>query len=251
MNNFTKKVLALVSAITLGFTATAQQRQVDLDVSIASPMENAVIPYNEQFNLVIAIINNGPDEMVTGDSIFYQTPFSQNVQMGTLQGNIAVGDTFAIPMTLTNTNTTGQDQTANICVYVFNPSVDIEVNGQPISITYFDTDSTNNQACVNNITLQSGATSVEEMEIAKQALVVFPNPATEKVGFRYTAQSNEEILVVVSDILGREVIRQNLGKAIQGAEKTYELDITALNTGNYILSVTDGAIQTVGRIAVK
>lgn len=252
MNTFTKSILATASALTLAFSASAQQRQVDLEVSITSPAANAVIQYNEQVNFTIAIKNNGPEDMISGDTIFYQTNLEQGVKMGTLQANVPAGQTIGLPLQFTNTNTTGTDQVANLCVVIFEPNSQLQDNNNnPVYVGYLDTDTSNNESCVNNVTLKSGATSLNDVEIASNGLVVYPNPATAKVGFRYTAVANEEVVAVVSDILGREVIRKNLGAAIKGAEATYELDITSLNAGNYILSVTNGSVQTIGRVTIK
>lgn len=251
MINFTKTIFAAAAALCVMSDVQAQNRRVDMEVSVTQPTSGTVVPANANFDFVINIKNNGPDDMVVGDTIFYISSISQNVEIATLTNAIASGATVSQSFALTNSNTTGTDQTANICFTVFNPNTDVTQGGNPVSVSYDDVDTSNNTDCAMNITLKSGSTSVEEAVVNNNGLVIYPNPATDKVGFNYTATSSSDVSIVVFDIMGREVMRHNFGAGLPGVEKAYELNINELNAGNYILSVINGDAKTMGRVQVK
>lgn len=251
MKKLSTLLFAAFSTLVLADTANAQIRNIDMEISVTEPASGTVIQPNANFVFKIILKNNGPDNFVTGDTIFYQASFSSQVQIALLNRNINMGETAEIPITLTNSNKSGQDQTANICVKFFDPNSEVTINQQPPNLTYQDTDTSNNLACVTNITLKTAPQSIEGLETVGNALNLYPNPASDRVSFNYTAaRSNEEVSVVVTDILGREVLVQSLGTTQAGLEKTYTVDVASLKAGNYMMIIRSGQEQATGRIII-
>lgn len=252
MKLLSTKIISLLSATVLSFSAMAQQRQVELEVSISSPSANAVIPYDGIVDFKIIIKNNGPEDLITNDSIFFETNLQQGVQMATVPGAVPSGQGVELPLQFRNQNTTGTDQVANLCIRVFDPSTQLtDTNNNPVMVGYIDTDTTNNDVCVNNITFKTAPTSVKSINVSDKTIAVFPNPANDKVSFKFTALAADEVIVSLVDILGREVLSKNFGNGQLGIEKFYELDITQFKSGSYILMVTNGDNKSTSRIVIK
>jgi hypothetical protein len=93
----------------------------------------------------------------------------------------------------------------------------------------------NNKTC-NSINLTSWVTNVGIIEAGIQGLVLFPNPATHKLNLAYDFGSNNSGFVTVTDITGKVVYTQDLGKNISGAQKI-QLNINDLNSGAYFLQL--------------
>jgi hypothetical protein len=123
------------------------------------------------------------------------------------------------------------------------------MGSNPISVSYIDTDSSNNGACVK-INLKSGTTSTQEL--TKDINInVFPNPASNQISFELTAASNEDVIATVIDVTGRIMLTKSLGKGIAGAKNNYSLDISSLNNGNYLLKVSNSNNVYNATITVK
>lgn len=252
MKKISTLLIAALGSLAFANTSSAQIRDIDMEISVTQPTSGSVIQPNASFVFNIVLKNNGPDNLVTGDTIFYQASFSSNVEVAILARNINASETAEIPITLNNNNRSGQDQTASICVKFFDPNTEVQINQQSPNLTYQDTDTSNNLACVTNITLKTAPQSIAGLETIDNALNLYPNPVSDKVSFNYTAtRTNEAVSVVIMDVLGREVLSQSLGNTQAGFEKTYTVDVSSLKSGNYMVIIKSGHEQATGRIIVN
>jgi len=65
---------------------------------------------------------------------------------------------------------------------------------------------------------------------------IYPNPVSSIVNLKYNLFEASDIRIVVSDLSGKRIITQDLGKQAPGEYKS-EIDISKLTEGNYFLSI--------------
>jgi len=75
-------------------------------------------------------------------------------------------------------------------------------------------------------------------------LVVFPNPATNVITLKIEDVSNESFTARISDINGKVISQQKIDFA--GSQS--QLDVSNLNTGNYIIQLINSKKQYAQKI---
>lgn len=89
---------------------------------------------------------------------------------------------------------------------------------------------------------------LEEQEV--EGLQVYPNPASEFVSVIFSAnENNEDYVVTVTDVQGRELITKNLA-SVFGTQKI-EISVSDLAEGNYIIKIKSDSSSSVRSIMVK
>jgi hypothetical protein len=227
------KLLSTGILMLTGLTALhAQQRTCDMQVTLVSPAESAVINAYASFNITVNIVNQGPADLMVGDTVYYNTPsmFAFATAPYVLQQAIPSGGNATVTLTTAvNINENTEDQTAPYCVKVLsNPNH----TGSFIDTTVID----NNTDC-NTVTIKAvGATGVEELSAARNNLKLFPNPANGMIMLAVEKNNITEATVLVRDIAGRELSRKVLGK-LPASTENLQLDISGLLPGIYIAEV--------------
>lgn len=89
------------------------------------------------------------------------------------------------------------------------------------------------------------------MEEAAQNITIFPNPVqNNELHFRYGfIKATEKATARVVDMTGRVLKSQELGKNNFGTQE-FTMDISALPAGNYMLEISTGYINAVGKFTV-
>jgi hypothetical protein len=93
---------------------------------------------------------------------------------------------------------------------------------------------------IDNVTFSTGFLSVEENQIA--GLNVFPNPVTNGNLF-ITSDSNTAKAVTIIDILGKEVAKATV--------TDQPMNVSALNSGVYILKITEAGKTATSKLVVR
>jgi hypothetical protein len=216
----------------------AQQRTCDMQVTLLEPAPSAVINANAQYNLRVNIVNNGPDTLFTGDTLYYNKPtqplFTYSSYILT-QPIVPNGNVNLTLETLHNVNTNQQDETMDYYVYVVSNPLN---NGRFIDTT----NDANNYDVNTNVTFKAGQpTSINDVEKNRNTLKLYPNPANSQISFNIDA-SNTALVATVSDISGRKIMSSTIN---QKAKTEYQLDISGLLPGMYIVQLqTDKGITT-------
>lgn len=115
-----------------------------------------------------------------------------------------------------------------------------------------DTNTANNKAYVP-ITWHCGTNlSVSEMIVeGARHINIFPNPAKNELNFKYGfIRPTEKSVAQVIDMTGRILLTKDLGKHIFGTEK-FNMDISSLPAGNYLLEISTGYMNAVGKFSVS
>jgi hypothetical protein len=89
---------------------------------------------------------------------------------------------------------------------------------------------------------------VEEVENTL-GLNVYPNPATEMANVRFTAATQTNAVISVTDMAGKVVLVNTLNNVV-GAQ-TVEMNTSALNAGVYIVNVTTDGAKSTKKLTIK
>ena len=88
-------------------------------------------------------------------------------------------------------------------------------------------------------------------DVPENGLKIWPNPFSERLEFEIETKRSAQLSVMVSDLEGREVWTDELGKFAPGRHSLVLADLPAdLPSGNYILQISDG-IETWSHRIVK
>lgn len=104
--------------------------------------------------------------------------------------------------------------------------------------------STNQFGCTTlSDTVNVTIVGVGELDNLTQ-LNVYPNPATDKLSVSITLQSNADLALSLYDMSGRMVQQQNI--KVQAGNTNHQLDISALDSGMYLLQTKlNGQVRTI------
>jgi hypothetical protein len=236
------KVLLSILLSTLGFSSLhAQQRSCELAVTLLSPSEGLQIPAYAQYLVTVRIVNNGPNDLLLGDTLYYNTPsmpaFTYNTYV--LTQPIVSGNSADVTVqTTANINTNTQDITDNYAVSVVS---------RPDTLgSWRDFNWSNNQD-VNSVTFKpcdpdgsGGGTAVSNVNAKDLNINIYPNPTSDFIHLKSEiAKMNS---VFVNDISGRVVLQKDLSAS---ANSEIKINIASLPSGMYLLKIaTDKGTAT-------
>jgi hypothetical protein len=75
---------------------------------------------------------------------------------------------------------------------------------------------------------------------------IFPNPAPEYTTLRYTSTKQEKIVVQVTDISGKVVVRNTYTSSI--GDNLLKIDVSNLTRGNYIVTIVNGGTTQTAKL---
>jgi len=222
-------------AAALFFVAQAlhaqQQRKCEMQVSLLSPAAGSVIQAYAQYTLTVRIQNNGPDDLLLGDTLWYNIPTMPLISYATyiLPAPINSGDSKDITLAaLVNDNQNTQDETINFYI-TLRSSVDTAHSA------YRDMDLSNNTDA-RQVTFKpcdpdgNGGTSVNNVSAKALNIVVYPNPSSREISISSGGLDIRN--AVIADLSGRIVYSASLTP-----QPEYKIDIAALPAGMYFLKM--------------
>lgn len=245
------KLPVLVLLFFCSFLTTNAQRYADLDATLLSPLANDTVMVDNQFDIVLQVVNKGVDTFRATDSAQFVLEFDGSPILFSLGGGPAVpylpyagveivpGDTTLVGFSFTLFS--GWDLgTSNFCARF------IPYNGaDPI----VDTVLTNNGGCAN-ILVSDGTTGVNSVKQSAQSVSIYPNPAKEIVHVKTIIAKPEHIMFSLVNIMGQTVLKQDIGLKPAG-----ELDIpVSLNNipkGVYGYQIVIGSEIKKGKLLVE
>ncbi len=94
--------------------------------------------------------------------------------------------------------------------------------------------------------------AVDEQFFGNQSLKAYPNPAYSEFRVEYELNKSADAELIMYDITGREVYREQLGHAVKGLnKKTVSLPQLALKEGLYMLTIKTGNQRLTGKIMIR
>lgn len=243
-----KKILSLLAlAVTFSLAANAQTAMTKFSVQIMDPVANSTLTYGTPFNQ-LAVVTVTQGSVQPTDTFAWIDPATpaNNVNYKFLTAAKNMGDTIHITRTgLTFTSGSG---VLDYCVNSF------VLSGGTFAPN-FDTTGGTWRTCVSvNVQFAAGMGKYGDLKVVeggatqKVQLGISPNPAiSDIVRFDFQAQSSSDVNAVVYDLTGRKVMTHNFGRGTKGKEG-YSLDISQLNTGIYIVELSQDNIKATGRM---
>ena len=96
------------------------------------------------------------------------------------------------------------------------------------------------------LALQATPSVETVMKKNDNGFTVFPNPAIEYTTLKYTATKQEKIVVQVTDISGKVVVRKTYTSSI--GENLLKIDVSNLTRGNYIVNIVNGSTTQTAKL---
>jgi hypothetical protein len=242
---YMKKIIILIAC--LGWFASAQsQRSIDMWLTMVSPIEYDFVQNGKPMDVRVNVKNMGPGTMDITDtviiSLFYDGDSVINggkPMQKWYQGNLKPGEdaTFDFYTGLNRTYNEG-----GVHIYC----VDLAYRGRNKTNPGTDNNLSNNRNCHHvYVTPFSSGVNAQSANMATNTILVSPVPCTGNVNLSYSVPENAEGKIVVTDILGKEVIE--LGKELmtQGSY-TRNIDVSTLSPGVYFANlIMNGSTSSV------
>lgn len=191
---------------------------------------------------------------MAGDSLFFLPNISGiGIQMVILGQAVNNGTSIIVFDQALSIQAPSTPFNADLCVTVLDPNAaGLSIAGMPITVSYSDPDTSNNTTC-SNITFVSdtSGTSIVDAGGVKELLMVYPNPATDKISFALTLQQATAAWISVSDMLGREVKTHDFGNLPAGKQETLSLDVSELPAGIYSIMLYAGERRYTGKLRIQ
>ncbi len=246
-----RKVTYIAIGLALSFfhqVCLAQSRNCNLELTgFSSPADGTLIPYGDTFSLTGTIKNNGPGDILAGDTIWYLTPLNEQPSGTILQTGIPKNSSVALSfISLTNQNTTGEDQSFDqFCVLLFDPARFFDQPG------WQDPDTSNNLHCTSFTLAPKGATGIVQSEEAPDKLTCYPNPAKDEIHIALEEFKGKTTGIRILDIFGRTVLSRNTRETEYSSGNTILLDVSALSAGTYIVEVQSEQRKAISKIVLQ
>jgi hypothetical protein len=252
-----KRIYTTAALIGTLVTGAFAQRHCDIRLVAAAPADNTTINCKDSFTLGYIFVNNGPDMVMTTDTMFVidgeSAPNSQWTFAVT--SNKAVGDTAIIYIGKSHKNMTQTLINAAGTAFVNAPFANgsylypILFRGFKDTLAVKDTALGNNGATPKfNINCTTG---IDELTggFPKSSLNIYPNPAATEVRMKYTF-ANENATVRITDIAGRVLLTKDYGKQSTG-EKELSLDVSSLQNGIYYIELVSDNKRAINKLTIR
>src|SRR5688572_4434053 len=83
----------------------------------------------------------------------------------------------------------------------------------------------------------SGPTGISKDQAELNQLIVFPNPATDKINIQYGFEGKKSVSITLVNTLGQVMLRKN---ATAASQLNTELDVREVAAGVYFIRINDG-----------
>lgn len=263
--------LALLGALA---TSAFAQKTIDLSISPYFPVNGTTydnLAEGDTFYMAAIVTNNGSDALGAGDTIVIRRDLGMTgnpgiyIDEGYLSANLpntfaGGSDTLVWAFIQGSVLGTLADDTEVICNFPTNAKADTSymfIYG--FNADGFFTDegideggniSGNNIFFWDDVTFGEPSALEAIKGLEKEQLLAYPNPAVNNISFKYNFKKNGNAVIRVTDIAGRIVLTQELGNQVMG-EKTFSLDISALNNGMYQLELVTDDKRAISKFSVK
>lgn len=239
----TRHILLTVCMGLLGMPLMAQQRVCDMEMTLISPAENAVIPAFTQYDVTVQLQNDGPDNLVAGDTIYYNTSTMMMLTYDpfVLPSDITAGSSATLTLrTSANINDNSQDEVKNFCVTL---ASNLQHNG-----SFIDTSNVSNNTDCNEITFKAMPASIEQLNTqVAAALKLYPNPAADAVYIDLSSPAASPVQITLTDITGRTL----MSDVLPARTEKITLNSAQLLPGLYFVIVEQNGMRATGKLLKK
>lgn len=242
-----KFFILLIPVLTAcSIQAFSQNRTIDVETTMLSPVTNDVINPGQSFSIAFQIKNLGPDTLTQNDTIALSLSFNGSA---ILFGNPPVsyidisapylepGDSTqsSFQFSISNSWPTGP---TTICVKMMPKNAADSID---------DNDTLNNESC-NTVSIEYPS-SVSGLSKTIGDVSLYPNPVNGVAHFDITLNRTTDVQVIVTDITGREVLREQRIN-LSGSQKI-DINTSSLSSGTYLYKVNTGDDVQTGKMIVQ
>jgi hypothetical protein len=242
----------LFSFLFIAAICAHAQRNVDLSITVSSPDSTTVITGTETFSTDAILTNNGPDTIRTTDTLIMQffldgNPTPENLESnGTVAGNAVAGvlsidfapgtsQPLSFPAGFSSFPGAGIH---NLCIVAnaMNRSAD----------SLHETTPANNVSCTD-FTF-ADPTGIPTLSGNNDKVTIYPNPATDFVNISLKLTSAKNIIVMLTDMYGRQVYRKDEGSLDKNA--SVSIDTNSLPAGTYFYNIMADGFVDCGKLSI-
>lgn len=147
----------------------------------------------------------------------------------TLSGMAMSWANFTIPLTYVDGNN------PDTCIIVMKASGSAPTN--------------NDYLWVDNLAFSGSVTGIENHESFVTDMVVYPNPSSENVNFKFNIKTAQQVSIEITDINGKLIRSTNFGK-IQG-ETTQSMNISGIAKGTYFVKINGESATETRKLVIE
>jgi len=147
----------------------------------------------------------------------------------TLSGMAMSWANFSIPLTYVDGNN------PDTCIIVMKASGSAPTN--------------NDYLWVDNLAFSGMVTGIENHESFVTDMVVYPNPSSENVNFKFNIKTAQQVSIEITDINGKLIRSTNFGK-IQG-ETTQSMNISGIAKGTYFVKINGESATETRKLVIE
>lgn len=209
-------------------------KSCDLAVSVISPEQGYIYEFGDTLDINLTIKNNGPQNITNNDTIWVEVFSTQTFRFY----NIPAGDSIYIDDIGVMFNDDTADITSTFCVRLLNDSM-----------TYYDSNSINDESCVSFTLKGSGSTnSILQVKKSTEQLNIFPNPTNDVVYIsKMPIMGLEPRELIIRDIWGK-VVRTS---KVLSTQEIVKLELDEINSkGVYLIEVKVGDQVSIGKLLI-
>lgn len=226
-----KKIYTLIALLSTTLTLSAQS--YDLELVLVTPTQGSSIVGEYATNVEFNLINNGPDAIAIGDTIWFD--YIQGANTYSLDGTLSAASGFVVPAPIVSGASFSSNDIGGLVINLgsitSNVSICVRCKGVNGAVNSFqDPNDTNNANNINCFTATPPANvGLTEATIE---ISVYPNPVSNELNIT----SSDEVSSVAVITMDGKVVAYS---------KTTKVDVSALVSGVYIYEVntTSGKVS--------
>ncbi|MDD4830294.1 MAG: T9SS type A sorting domain-containing protein, partial [Bacteroidales bacterium] len=111
--------------------------------------------------------------------------------------------------------------------------------------------SANNQPMIRLMVSPNPLSIKDINNVASFNLNAYPNPAQNETTIEYTLTSNSNVVITVSDIMGREIVRMNEGTKTANSINRVALNTANMNNGTYFYTINVNGVKETKKLVVN
>jgi hypothetical protein len=228
--------------LSLSLTAAAQ---ADLQV-LSSLKSTDTVRFSSKGNygkiFIVGFVNKGPQALTASDTIRWSSPvYAGYVSLRLPATGLPANDTVYFSDTVF-VNAAPSSNPFTWCDSIWAKTSTNTIIPDP--------NTANNKLCHSVRFIQVPNVGVGNLEAENNGLTVYPNPANNQLNFSFDFGNNAAATVTLRDLLGKTVLKNDLGKNISG-KHTYSLDVNNVQPGIYFLELSTNGYSTISRIAIQ
>ena len=225
-------ILLVFAALT-----TFGQRQCDMEGKMVSPANGTLIKAQQPFTLHYEFKNLGPDNIHSGDTVFWYISINNVLVNGTLMGGILNKDilkdsSLVVKYPNFALNFGQEISNANFCGGII---VQKRIGGVR-DVTDPNTANTNGCSTVN---MSADAKTIGNINAVATDVNASPNPASDFIEVSYNLTNPYEVSLTLYDINGKNVLAPVSDKQNTGYN-SLKLNVSELNSGIYFYELKVG-----------